>query len=127
MFGWKKRYEEMKAKRNELGDKYDALYKKYDELCKSDAQKLYGEERIKRERAEQQAAVLKAKADSLDEMVQITNAWITTLVEVHGETVIPSEKLKANIESGTQPLVTFDHESMSYKLKMPETEQCTTE
>ena len=103
---------------NELVDLCRKLTNKYDELCKSDAQKLYGEERIKRERAERDAAILKAKADSLDEMVRITNAWIATVAEVVGEVEIPADKLKANIESGTQPIVTFNHESETYKLKM---------
>ena len=111
MFGWKKKYRELEAT-------HSRLQKKYDELCAMDVQKLYGEERHKRAKAEQQAAVLKAKADSLDEMVRITNAWIATVAEVIGEVEIPADKLKANIESGTQPIVTFNHESETYKLKM---------
>lgn len=112
MFGWKKKY-------LKLEKKHEALQKKYDELCAMDCQKLYGDEVIKRMRAEQNAAAMKAKADSLDEMVLITNAWIATLVEVHGETMLPAEKLKANIESGMRPIVTFDHETDTYKLRMP--------
>lgn len=117
----KKHQEQVEMYEKMLTDQAWTLEKvqnKYDELCKSDAQKLYGEERIKRERAERDAAVLKAKADSLDEMVRITNAWIATVAEVIGEVEIPADKLKANIESGTQPIVTFNHESETYKLKM---------
>ena len=118
MFGWKKKYTEQCLEYGILKGKYDALEDKYDELCNMDLQKLYGEERIKRERAERDAAILKAKADSLDEMVRITNAWIATVAEVIGEVEIPADKLKANIESGTQPIVTFDHETETYKLRM---------
>ena len=118
MFGWKKRCKDWELKYRLLWEKHDALEEKYDELCATDVQKLYGEERIKRERAERDAAVLKAKADSLDEMVRITNAWIATVAEVIGEVEIPADKLKANIESGTQPIVTFNRESETYKLKM---------
>ena len=118
MFGWKKKCKETEAK-------YDALKKKYDGLCAMDCQKLYGEERHKRAKAEQQAAVLKAKADSLDEMRIITNAWLATTVEVAGGIEIPADRLKENIERGAGPIVTYDCEREIYKLKMVDV--CETE
>ena len=114
-------------KHDELEKKYEALQKKYDELCRMDCQKLYGNEVIKRERAEQQAEEYKAKAEAFEEMTRITNAWITTLVEIAGEVVVPSDALKNNLESGIQALVTYDHEADAYRMKMPEKEKCVQE
>lgn len=118
MFGWKKKYRELEST-------HSRLQKKYDELCAMDVQKLYGEERHKRAKAEQQAAVLKAKADSLDEMRIITNAWLATTVEVAGGIELPADRLKANIERGAEPIVTYDSEREIYKLKM--VDSCETE
>lgn len=118
MFGWKKRCKDWELKYRLLWEKHDALEEKYDELCAMDCQKLYGEERHKRVKAEHQAAALKAKADSLDEMRIITNAWLATTVEVAGGIEIPADRLKANIERGAEPIVTYDSEREIYKLKM---------
>ncbi len=114
-------------KHDELEKKYEALQDKYDELCRMDCQKLYGDEVIRRERAEKQADEYKAKAEAFEEMTRITNAWITTLVEIAGEVVVPSDALKGNLESGVQALVVYDQESDAYRMKMPEKEQCVTE
>ena len=114
-------------KYRELVEQNERLVAKYDELCKMDCQKLYGDEVIRRERAEKQAEEYKAKAEAFEEMTRITNAWITTLVEVAGEVTVPSEVLKGNLESGVQALVVYDQENDAYRMKMPGKEKCVAE
>lgn len=108
-------------------EKYDTLKKKYDELCRMDCQKLYGDEVIKRKRAEREAAEHKAKAEAYEEMVIVANAWVTTLTNVCGEVSVPASNVRENLESGVMPVITFDREADTYSLKIKENEQCVQE
>ena len=113
MFGWKK--------------KYLKLEKKYDELCAMDCQKLYGDECIRRERAETNAEVLAARVVALEKELKGATAWLMAVVKAAGgEVTISKGSVYDFVNSGKEPMVAIEDDT--YRIRLPEeSESCATE